>query len=143
MKKNLFIILGIFLIIIVILTYFYYNYKKAVLIASQTNMEYEKYISNGEIKGSTLLTIINKAVDQNEKNEIAKNEKNRYLENNENFIKVEVKFKESDKTYAMEAIYAMGYEEFIKNYSNLDFICSKKEYHKKTNQIKYLLFEQI
>ena len=77
MKRNLFIILGIFLIIIVILTYFYYNYKKAVLIASQTNMEYEKYISNGEIKGSTLLTIINKAVDQNEKNEIAKNEKNR------------------------------------------------------------------
>ena len=66
-----------------------------------------------------------------------------YIENEKNSIKIEIKFKESDKTYAMEAISELGYESFVKNYSNMNFICTKKEYHKKTNQIKYLLFEQI
>lgn len=142
MKKNLLVILGIFLIVIAVISYIYYNYEKTARIAKQTNLEYEKYTQQ-EIIGSSLMTVINKATDQNEKNDVAKDKNKRYIENEENSIKIEIKFKESDKTYAMEAISGLGYESFVKNYSNMNFICTKKEYHKKTNQIKYLLFEQI
>lgn len=141
MKKNLFVILGIFLIIIAILSFTYYNYKKMAIISQKINMEYEIYTKN-EIVGSTVMTLINKATDQNEKNNIDKDQKGHYIENEENSIKIEIKFKESEKIYEMESISKLGYEEFVKNYSNINFICTKKEYHAKTNQIKYLLLEQ-
>ena len=142
MKKNLLVILGIFLIVVAILGYTYYNYKKITIIAQKTNLEYENYTKQ-EIIGSSLMTLINKATNQNEKNAVAKDKKGRYIENEENSIKIEIKFKESDKIYTMEAISELGYEGFVKNYSNMNFNCIKKEYHEKTKQIKYLLFEQI
>ena len=97
MKKNLLVILGIFLIIIAVISYIYYNYEKTARIAKQTNLEYEKYTQQ-EIIGSSLMTVINKATDQNEKNSVAKDKNKRYIENEENSIKIEIKFKESDKT---------------------------------------------
>ena len=95
------------------------------------------------ILGSDLMTLINKATNQNEKNQVQKDEKKHYLENEKNSIKIEVKFLESDKIYTMEAISYLGSEAFIKNYNSMQFICTKKEYHKNTNYIKYMLFEQI
>ena len=142
MKKNLFIIIGIFLITIVILSYTYYNYRKINILALQENKKYEKYTQE-TILGSSLITLINKAIDENEKNEIERNSINRYIENEKNSIKIEIKFLESDKVYDMEAISSLGSEEFIKNYNSMNFKCTKKEYHKKTNYIKYMLFEQI
>ncbi len=142
MKKNLFVILGIFIIIITILSYTYYNYRKITILANQINKEYESYTET-TIVGSNLMTLINKAIDQNEKNEIEKDSQNRYIENDKNSIKIEIKFLESDKTFSMEAISKMGAEEFIKNYNKMTFKCTKKEYHERTKYIKYILFEQI
>ena len=142
MKRNLFVIIGTFLIIITILTYIYFNYRKINILAKQQNSEYEQYTQD-TILGSTLMTLINKVSDQNEKNRVEKDKQNRYIENEENSIKIEVKFLESDKIYAMEAISNLGSEEFIKNYNNMNFKCIKKEYHEKTKLIKYMLFEQV
>lgn len=142
MKKNLFVIIGIFLVIIVILSYTYYNYRKINILAEQENRKYEIYTQE-PIVGSYLMTLINKVTDENEKNGIEKDSKNRYIENKENSIKIEIKFLESDKIYDMEAISSLGSEEFIKNYNSMNFKCTKKEYHQKTNRIKYMLFEQI
>lgn len=142
MKRNLCVIIGIFLVIITILSFTYYNYKKISIIAQQKNKEYENYMQD-EILGSSLMSLINKVSNENEKNEIQKDSKNRYIENEENSIKIEIKFSESDKIYEMEAISSLGSEEFIKNYNNMNFKCTKKEYHKKTGYIKYMLFEQI
>lgn len=142
MKKNLVILLGIFLCIVVILTYTYYNYKKVTILSDKANKEYEIATEN-TIVGSNLMSIINKAINQNEKNGVQKDEQNRYIENKENSIKIEIKFLESDKTFSMEAIASLGSEQFVKNYSSMNFKCTKKEYHQKTNNIKYMLFEQI
>lgn len=142
MKKNLFILLGIFIVIITILFYFYINYRNVELQALKLNKEYEMYTKD-EILGSSLITVINKAIDQNEKNGIEKDEKNRYISNDKNSIIIEVKFLESDKTFTMEAISKLGIDQFIKNYSNRKFKCTKEEHHSKTNYIKYLLFEEI
>lgn len=142
MKKNLFVILGIFVIIVAILSYTYYNYRKVLILANQANKEFESYTET-TIVGSNLMTLINKAIDKNEKNEVEKDTQNRYIENDENSIKIEIKFLESDKTFSMEAISRLGAEQFIKNYNKMTFKCTKKEYHKKSKYIKYLLFEQI
>ena len=40
MKKNLFVIIGIFLIIIAMISYIYYNYQKISILANQKNIEY-------------------------------------------------------------------------------------------------------
>lgn len=142
MKKHLFVLIGIFLIIIAILSFSYYNYRQVFITAQKKNKEYETYTQDAII-GSSLMTLINKVTNENEKNGIEKDSKNRYIENEENSIKIEIKFLESDDTYSMEAISKLGSEEFIKNYNNMNFKCTKKEYHKKTNYIKYMLFEQI
>lgn len=142
MKRNLLVIIGIFLVIIAILSGVYYSYERINIIAQQKNKEYEEYTQKA-ILGSSLMTLINKSSDQNEKNGVEKDSQGRYISNEENSIKIEVKFLESDKVYAMEAISSLGSEEFIKNYNNMNFICTKKEYHEKTKYIKYMLFEQI
>ena len=142
MKKHLFVLIGIFLIIIAILSFSYYNYRQVFITAQKKNKEYETYTQDAII-GSSLMTLINKVTNENEKNGIEKDSKNRYIENEENSIKIEIKFLESDDTYSMEAISKLGSEEFIKNYNNMNFKCTKKEYHKKTNYIKYMLFKQI
>lgn len=142
MKKNLLILLGIFILIIAILFFIYNNYIKVIILSQQSNKEYENYTEN-TVLGSSLMTLINKAIDRNEKNGIEKNNKNLYIENNENSIKIEIKFLESDKIFQMETISDLGSEEFIKNYNSRKFKCTKKEYHEKTKHIKYILFEEI
>ena len=143
MKNTLFAILGIFLVIVAILSYILYNYQKNIMIVNQINQEFEQYTTQDKIIGSLLMTIINKATDYNEKNGVKKDNNNRYIQNEENSIKIEVKFLESKSIYDMEAISGLGSEAFIKNYNSMYFKCTKKEYHSSTEQIKYMLFEQI
>lgn len=142
MKKNLSVIIGIFIIFALILYLLYANYTKVILSANKVNAEYEKYTEN-EIIGSSLMTLINKVIDQNEKNDVDKDEEDRYIANDKNSIIIEVKFLEAEETFRMEAIATLGADKFIKNYSNMTFKCTKKEYHSKTKNISYMLFEQI
>lgn len=142
MKKNLFVLLGFLVVIVLISAMVYYNYQKKLILSKKANSEFNEYTSQ-EITGSALMTLINKVSDQNEKNGVQKGEKNRYIENGKDSIKIEVKFLESDEIYVMEAISNLGSEKFIKNYNNIKFRCTKIAYHEKTNKIKYMLFEQI
>lgn len=142
MKKTLFILLSICIISLIIILYVYNTYGKYLVISEKLNNEYENY-TNNVILGSSLMTLINKSIDQNEKNNVEKNKQNLYIENDTNSIKIEIKFTESDKIYPMEAISKLGSGEFIKNYNSKNFKCTKKEYHSKTGQIKYMLFEEV
>lgn len=142
MKKFFTILIVIILIIIATVTYNYNSYKTKVLRTQKQNKEYET-LAEGEILGTSLITIINKAVDSNEKNNIKKDDKNKYIENDTTSIKIEVKFLEAENIIPMENIQKLGSEQFIKNYAVMNFKCIKKEYHLKTNNIKYMLFEQI
>ena len=66
MKK----IMIFFLIIIIIIcgiSYLYLNYKAEYNMSKKSNLEFEKYL-NEEVYGIDLATVINRAVDNNEKN---------------------------------------------------------------------------
>ena len=72
-----------------------------------------------------------------------KDEKDKYLENDTDSIKIEISFLETDKKITMEAIEAQGIEAFIRNFGSFKFCCTNIEYHSKTKLIKKLIFEQV
>ena len=142
MKKILYILLGICILTVIIIFYLYNTYFRFLVLSEKLNKEYENYTEN-VIVGSSLMSLINKSIDLNEKNNVEKNKQGLYIENDTNSIKIEIKFAESDKTFQMEAISKLGSSEFIKNYNSRSFKCTKKEFHSKTGQIKYMLFEEV
>ena len=142
MKKNVILILTIFLVIIVVIVYGIYNRRASISKSSIENKAYESFY-NHQVLGTDVISIINKAVDSNEKNSVGKDEKGNYIENNENSIKIDIKFKELDQIITMERINEVGMQQFWQNYGALNFKCTKIEYHKKTNNVRYLYFEQI
>lgn len=135
----------IFFIIVIILICFiaikYYNYKINYNNVVTLNSEYEQYL-NKEITGIELATLINKTIDKNRKNNIEQNENGEFIQNDSNSIKIEIYINDNETTYKMENIYKGSTEKFVQYYGDIKFECTKKEYHNKTKQIKYMLFEQ-
>ena len=142
MKKTFLILCGSIILLVLIFSYLYYNYQVGIAQAQKNNQEYESYTTN-QILGSSLMTLMNKASNDNEQNQVEKDEEGLYIENDTNSIKIDVKFLEADKAVSMEKIQSLGEDMFLKNYRSMSFSCTQKEYHEKTNQIKYLLFEQV
>lgn len=140
--KKIAIFFAIIIIIICGISYLYLNYKAQYNISKKANLEFENYL-NEEVYGTDLATIINRAIDNNKKNEVEKNNKGIYLSNNKNSISIEIKMIDNDSIYQMETIYNGGIQNFINYYSNIKFKCIEIEYHNSTNKVKYMLFEQI
>lgn len=140
--KKLAIFFLIIIIIIVGISYIYLNYKSNYYTAKRENEQFQSY-DGQEIYGTELTTIINKAVDNNQKNEVQKDEKGKYISNDNNSIEIEIKMLDNDKIYTMETLYSGGMDKFVQYYSDIKFKCAKIEYHKSTARIRYMLFEQI
>lgn len=141
MKRKIVIITLFLFIITCIIGYFII--QRAVIINNSrlNNKIFEEYI-NDEITGAMLITLINKALDNNIYNNIEKDEKQNFINNNLNSIQIEVKFKEKDEIVNMEAINKSGIESFIKYYSNKKFIINEIKYHNKTKNVSYIKFEE-
>ena len=141
MKKAAIYFIIIILIICAIFA-MYISYKANYNISKKSNLSFEKYL-NEEVYGSELATVINRAIDRNEKNEVEKNNKGIYQNNDTNSINIEIKMLDDDTIYQMETFYRGGIQNFINYYSNIKFKCVDIKYHSSTNQVKYMLFEQI
>ena len=140
--KKIMIFFVIIVIVICTVFYLYLNYKAEYNMAKKANLEFEKYL-NEEVYGTDLATIINRAVNNNEKNDVETNNKGIYLNNDKNSISIKIKITDNDTIYQMEKIYSKGIQNFINNFGNIKFKCVDIKYHKSTNKVKYLLFEQI
>lgn len=140
MKKGLFIIILTFAVIMVILTMKLASLRAFNAETRKFNKEYEYYNKSG-LYGLDIATVINKAVNNNEKYEVKKNEKNRYIDDENYSIKIEIIMKLNETTYDMEQIYNLGTEKFIEYYGDVKFNCINIEYHKSTGRISKLIFE--
>ncbi len=140
--KKLIIFFAVIIVIISGISLIYFNYKAEYNIAKRSNMEFEKYL-NKEVDGMEVATAINKAIDNNQKYEIQKDNKGMYLSDNENSISIEIKMTDNDSIYQMETIYNSGIQNFINYYGNIKFKCVNIKYHSSNNKVKYLLFEQM
>ena len=141
MKKYI-ILLLIVIFAVTSISYLYVNYIGNNNEIKENNMTYEK-VYNKEIAGTELATIINSTIDKNTRNNVTKDEKGYFIDNNSNSIIIEIKFKESDNIFKIEDISKQGIEQFIKYYARFKFKCTKIEYHNETKFVKYLYFEEV
>ena len=140
--KKLIIFFIIIVAILCIIGLKYSSYLVEYKTIMSENSEYEKY-KDKEIYGIELVTIINKAVDRNEKNKVEKTVEKVYIPNEEDSLQIDIYFIDDEQTYKMEAFYNTGMDDFKEIYRNVKFKCTKMEYHKKTGQICYIYIEQI
>lgn len=148
MKKAYIYFFCIVLLILAIIVGKYYNYKAKYAEIKEFNLQFEYYYQK-EIYGTEIATVINKAVDNNEKNEVEKEEleKNNkkiysYIANDENSINIDIKIIDNNKTYKMESLYQGEITKFVQNYNYILFKCTEIEYNK-NGKVSYMLFEQI
>lgn len=142
MKKIIICILSVFLVIICIVCYSIYQKNENIAQIGVDNKVYESYY-NKEVLGTDIISLINKATDSNEKNDVEVDKDGNYIENDRNSIRVEIKFQELEKVITMERINNIGIEKFWSNYGALSFKCTKIDYHEKTHKVKYMYFEEI
>lgn len=140
--KKLAIFFLIIVIIVVGISYVYLNYKANYYETKKSNNQFEEYYQK-EFYGADVTTIINKAIDNNLVNGVQRDENAKFIENDTNSIKIDLKMLDNDKTYDMETLYAGGMERFVQYYNNIKFKCTNIEYHQKTGKVKYMMIEQI
>lgn len=140
--KKIAIFLLVIIIIVVGISYLYLNYKANYYEAKRENNQFESYY-NQEFYGAEVVTLINKAIDNNLTNQVARDAQGKYIENDTNSIKIDLKMLDVDKTYDMETVYAGGMDKFIQYYNEIKFKCTKIDYHSSNGKVKYMLIEQI
>ena len=142
MKNTFLMLLATFFIIICIICAILINYRAEQNEIKKYNIEYEQYLDK-EILGTDIATLISKTVDINEKNNVQKDDKGYYINNETNSIKIDLKMSTINKTYPMEEIYNNKITEFVQNFNLINFKCTNIEYHSKTGRISKLIFEEL
>ncbi len=140
MKKILVLML---IIIIVILTFFVVNYKNLQQQKQEIanfNLAYEKY-NKDNLNGLDITTLINKAISNNDKYSIAKDEEGLYVLDDEYSIEIYVTMIINETTYRMERINSLGMNSFVAYFGQVSFKCTDVKYHEKTGRIASMTFE--
>lgn len=141
MKKTIIAIICIMLIILAVIIGKYLNYRAKYNQIKEENLEYEYYYER-EVYGTEIATVVNKAVNQNEKNDVPKDENGKYIQNNTNSIKVEIHITDNETLYDMETLYNGGMTAFVQYYNSIKFTCTDLIYNDE-GKVKYMYFEQI
>lgn len=107
--------------------------------AQKFNSEFEFY-NKESVLGTDVTTLINKAIDNNEKLGIKKDENDMYIADSENSIKIYVHMILDDTTYPMEILKKTGLTEFTRYFGEVQFKCTNVKYHEKTGKIAEMTF---
>lgn len=142
MKKQTILIIILLIVVILMVTFLVLqNIQKARILANYNN-PYE-ICKTKNVYGTDVATLINMAIDNNEKNSIQKDEKDYYIPDEENSVKIYVKLQEEGEDFPMERIFKVGIIEFVKNFNLETFKCTRIDYHKKTGKVSEVYFEYI
>ena len=139
MKKNLLTIFIIFLIIMTILFAKFVSLRRQNQEIQKFNYGYEFY-NKDSLNGLDITTIINKAINNNEKYDVQKDENGYYIED-KNSVEIKIKMIINGKTYPMERIKEIGMEGFTEFFGEVNFKCTGIEYHKENNKVARMTFE--
>lgn len=144
MKKTVILFSMIILCVLLVVCVSLVQNKENLANIKKENAIYEEY-KDRQVFGTEVASIINKAMNQNLKNEVEQDEKGFFIPNETNSIKVEIKLLDEEdlKTYQMETIQKVGTGGFIQNFNLILFKCTQIEYHEQTKRIAKVVFEQI
>ena len=142
MKKQAIVILILIFVIVIIIAFSVAQNVSAEKELLRYNEQYNKYL-NGQVLGTEVASLINKAINANEKNNIEKDEKEYYIPNGTDSIKIYVKLEPEGENFPMERIDKLGMIEFVKNFSLMDFTCTEVKYHLETKKVSELYFEVL
>ena len=142
MKKLILLIFIPILIMLISAIGLAMNLKTTTEAVHKGNKEYEYYLGK-EIYGTDVTSLMNKAINETEKNGVEKDEKGYYIDNNKDSIKIELKMITVEKTYTMEEINNHDMNQFLKNFNLIKFKCTSIEYHRKTGKVSKMIFEQL
>lgn len=144
-KRNIILLIVIAIIILIFVYYQVVNIQNQKKETQKFNSEFEQYTNSNTIYGTNIVTVINKAIDNNEKNKISKDEKGYYIEDTEKSIIIELNMINKDDeitVYKMEAISNFGIEKFLSSEFNLVlFECTDIQYHD-NGRISKIVFTQ-
>lgn len=140
MKKSL-IVINILLIIVIIVIAVKVKYFQAhQREIANFNSAYEEY-NKEDLNGLDITTIINKAINNNEKYEISKDENGLYILDDEYSIEIYVTMIINNKTYRMERFNQDVINDFIRYFGEVGFKCTDVQYHEKSGRISSMTFE--
>ena len=106
------------------------------------NSQFEDFVDR-EINGVDLTTVMNRALENNNKYEIEKDSKGVFKDDNKNSIKIMIKPEVDGKTFPMEAFEMVGMKDFTRNFGNALFKSTKVKYHKngRISEINYEIID--
>ena len=142
MKKTLIIMLILFVAILAAVSIAVVDLQQTGKQVKQFNQIFEEY-KDKTLLGSEVASLINKAIDNNEKNRILKSDKDIYQDDGKYSVQIFVKLEKDGEYFTMERINALKITEFVKNFSLQDFKCTSIEYHKETKRVSKVYFESI
>ena len=140
MKKILALILLIILVVVGIFAINYKNLQKKKEEIRNFNLIYENY-NKDNLNGLDITTLINKAISNNEKYMVPKDEEGLYILDDENSIEIYVTMIINETTYKMERINTLGMNSFVAYFGQVRFKCTDIQYHKKTGKIASMTLE--
>lgn len=146
MKKIIIILIILVIVVITSLTLVISQFRAEKNEINKFNLEYEQY-KDKTIYGTNIGSLINYAINNNEKYNIEKDENGNYIDDNKYCMKIEIKMVSSEDeekiiTYPMETINSLGIERFVKNFNVLDFKCIDINYNS-YGRVNKLVFELI
>ena len=140
MKKSFFIMIALFISIVGIVLIFIKDVQSNQKAIQKINSTYEKCLQQ-EVRGTDVASMINSAVNSNEKYHIAKDDDGNYVDDGNYSIRIFVKLQAGVNYYNMEKIYSNNIAEFVKNFNLENFKCTKIEYHDKSKRVAKVYFE--
>lgn len=148
MKKVLISILIIFILIIIVVTLNISNNVTKMNAISNFNKEFEKF-KEKTLYGADVLTIINKAIENNKENNIQRDDEGNFIEDDNYSIKVDLVLLSKDKeeniketVHPMEKLEKVGLDGFISSFSITKFEFKDIKYNS-NGKISKITIKQI
>ena len=140
MKKILAGLLILMIIIVIVVVFYYKDIQAKKQEIDNFNRVYLNY-NKDNLNGLDITTIINRAISNNEKYAIAKDEEGLYVLDDEYSIEIYVTMIINETTYRMERIEDLGMNSFVAYFGEVSFKCTDVQYHEKTGRVASMTFE--
>lgn len=144
MKKTIIILIIFVIVVIAPLTLIINQYQAERSEVKAFNLEFEKY-ENQNTYGTNIGSLMNYAINNNERYNIEKDENGIYIDDDKYCIRVEIKMLSSEDdnlmiTYDMETINSLGIDRFVRNFNLLEFECIDITYNS-YGRVNKIIFE--